>query len=195
MEINQTDLVERVKRSRDMAAYRDLVFLHQRKIYYLIRKIVRNHEDSEDLMQETFIRALKNIDQLRQPDRFGSWLCSIAVNLAFLHRRRAAVNVTVPLDSAPDLEQKADPCAGSQTGTCPEDRLHTEEIRQRLNRALRNLPEKQQTAFELFHRHGMRVKEIAEIIDCTEINVRTLVFRAVKSLKVSLQPFYNSLRD
>ena len=91
--INDRILVERVKQSRDMEAFQSLVLAHQKRIYGLIRKTVRVHEDSEDILQETFLKALGNIDQLRDTGKFSTWLSSIAVNLSLNFKDKFSANL------------------------------------------------------------------------------------------------------
>ncbi|MFC1564237.1 RNA polymerase sigma factor [candidate division KSB1 bacterium] len=85
---SHAEIVRKIQRNRDMAAFQQLVLAYQEKLYYLIRKMVYSHEDSQDLLQEVFIRALKKIDKLREPEKFNSWIYNIAVNMVIDFKRK-----------------------------------------------------------------------------------------------------------
>ena len=195
MTTSESLLVNRVRRKRDMVAFRDLVLIHQKRIYYLIRKIVRTHEDTEDLVQETFIKSLKSIDNIEDESRFGSWLSSIAVNLALdfkrskYHKGRISINGDVP------PEALSDSFVDSDGKDRPLKTLEDEEIRLRVDEAVMKLPENNRQAFVLFHYNSLSAKEIAEIMDCPVPTVRSYVFRAVKSLRNQLSGYYQSYKE
>ena len=188
----EKELVKRVKRTRDMVAFRDLVLTHQKRLYYLIRKTVHNHEDSEDILQETFIKSLKNIDQLKDERKFGSWISSIAVNLSvdFMRNRINREKVSINGDVPPEV--LSEKFVDTKGGEKPIDNLYGKEIRNCLDHALMKLPENCCEAFVMFHINGIPVKEIAEIMDSPENTVRSYIFRAVKKLRVELKPLMNS---
>jgi len=195
MTTSETLLVSRVKRKRDMAAFRDLVLTHQKRIYYLIKKIVQTHEDTEDLVQETFIKSLKSIDKIENESRFGSWISSIAVNLALdfkrskYHKGRISINGDVP------PEALSDRFVDTNGKDRPLKKLEDEEIRSRIDEAVMKLPENNRKAFVLFHYNSLSAKEIAEIMDCPVPTVRSYIFRAVKSLRNQLSGYYQSYKE
>ena len=188
MQIDEHELVKRVKRTRDMAAFHYLVLAHQKRIYSVVRRIVQHHHDSEDLVQETFLRALKYINQLKDTGRFGSWVSRIAVNLALDYKQQRFGDKTVSIDGDLPLDSKE--LADEESQQRPISALQADEIRTHLDRALLKLPQKHRMAFVLFHQNGMCMKEIAEIMDRPETTVRTFVFRAVRNLRKQLKDFY-----
>ena len=191
--INDRKLVKRVKQTRDMVAFQSLVIAHQKRIYGLIRKTVRVHEDCEDILQETFMKVLRNIDQLRDPGKFSTWLSIIAINLSlnFVQQRCGKKAMSIDGDLPPDIKELTDEKAQER----PMNVLQADEIITHLNSALVKLPSKHRTAFVLFHQHEMRMKEIAEIMDCPETTGRTYVFRAVKNLRKQLKDYYDLIKE
>ena len=188
MEIDEREIVERVKRTRDMAAFHHLVIAHQKRIYCVVRRIVQNHHDSEDVVQETFLRALRYIAQLKETDRFGSWLSRIAVNLALDYKQEKFRNEAVSING--DLPPNSKELVDKKSEELPIHSLQADEIRIHLDLALLKLSQKHRIAFTLFHQNGMCMKEIAEIMDRPETTVRTLVFRAVRNLRRELKDYY-----
>jgi len=195
MTTSESLLVNRVRRKRDMVAFRDLVLIHQKRIYYLIRKIVRTHEDTEDLVQETFIKSLKSIDNIEDESRFGSWLSSIAVNLALDFKRSKYHKGRISIDGDVPPEALSDSFVDSDGKDRPLKTLEDEEIRSRVDEAVMKLPENNRKAFVLFHYNSLSAKEIAEIMDCPVPTVRSYVFRAVKSLRNQLSGYYQSYKE
>jgi RNA polymerase sigma-70 factor (ECF subfamily) len=191
----ETELVTRVKRNRDMMAFRDLVLAHQKRVYCLIRKIVNNHEDSEDLLQEAFIKALKNIGQLKDNAVFGFWLNSIAVNLALAYKRKTTQKSFVSIDGESLPETLSESLTDQKAGERPIENAQGDEIRAQLESALEKLTEKNRVAFVLFYINQMSVREIARTMDCLEVTVRTHVFRAVHSLRHELGDYYKLFKE
>ncbi len=195
MTTSESLLVNRVKRKRDMVAFRDLVLTHQKRIYYLIRKIVQTHEDTEDLVQDTFIKSLKSIDKIENESRFGSWLSSIAVNLALDFKRSKYHKGRISIDGDVPPEALSDKFVDSDGKDRPLRTLEDEEIRSRVDEAVMKLPENNRKAFVLFHYNSLSAKEIAEIMDCPVPTVRSYIFRAVKSLRNQLSGYYQSYKE
>lgn len=195
MTVSEAELVRRVKLKRDMIAFRDLVLKHQRRIYYLIRKIVRRHEDVEDLLQETFINILRNIDTVKDDSRFGSWLSRIAINLALDHVRKRYHRGNISIDSEMRPEAMSEKFVDSDSAAKPFNNLQGEEIQKHIDYAIANLPENHRQAFTLFHVHEMGAKEIAEIMGCPVATVRTYVFRGVNKLRKDLKHYYQSYKE
>ncbi len=189
----QTEMVLKVQKHRDMTAFRDLVNLNKEQVYYLIRKMVRNHEDSQDLLQETFIRSLKNIDRLKNPGKYSSWIYSIAVNQVIDFKRKKHSNGHVSLDGEVPAEILSNKLV-------VEDKEHSinngrKEYSHALDKALLKLPINHREAFLLYHYEKLSVSIIAEHMDCPEATVRSYIFRAIKKLKVYLKDYYQSIKD
>ncbi len=190
MSIQESELVRRVKARRDMAAFRDLVLIHEKRIYCLIRKIVRRHEDSEDLLQDTFLKSLKGIDKIKDNERFGSWLSSIAVNLAFDHYKKHSRMKKISMDDDSPQENLRERFIDGTEEEHPLERIQTEQMRMRIDAAVARLPERYRRAFILFHIHEMNAPEIADIMNCPVNTVRTIIFRGIRILRDELKEYY-----
>lgn len=195
MAISEAELVRRVKSKRDMTAFRDLVLAHQKRIYYLIRKIVRRHEDAEDLLQETFINILMKIDTLKDDSRFASWLSSIAVNLALGHVRKHSLKGKISIDGEMPPEAMSEKFVDSDSSAKPFNNLQGEEIQKHIDYAVASLPENHRQAFVLFHIFEMDAAGIAEIMGCPVATVHTYVFRGINQLRKKLKHYYQSYKE
>lgn len=161
-------------------AFDELVRQYLPRVFRLLYDMTGNYEDAQDLTQETFIKVYTSIDRFRGEAKFSTWLYRIAYNAAIDFRRQKKRVNKVSLDSeystlgrklkAPEVE------AFSGEGDAVEA-------------ALQKLTESQRTAVVLNYYHGLRMKEIAEIIGCSESTVRVHLFRALRRLRQELRDF------
>ncbi len=187
MVLEEIDLVRKVQNERDMAAYQRLVCRHQERIYYLVRRMVGNHEDAQDIVQDTFIKSLKKIGQIKEGSKFGGWLSNIAVNTAldFFRKKHNNGKVSLSDEMVPEaisekLIQKDEELKNGAYG---------QETKKHINRALMKLPLNHREAFILFHYQKLPVKIVADHMGCPEATVRSYVFRAIRKLRVYLQDY------
>lgn len=137
---------------------------YQEMLYWHIRRLVVTHEDAEDALQETFIRAYRSMDQFRGNSKLTTWLFRIATNEALRiieHRRTPALS----LDDVKNVTQIAAPQADN--GIDYADRAALQ-----LQRAILTLPTKQQLAFNMRYYDDMSFADIAEAIGSTAASVK-----------------------
>lgn len=137
------------------AAFSIIVEKFSRKIYWHIRNMVLSHEDADDLVQETFIKAWSNIDKFRGDSQISTWLYRIAINetLTFLKRSQKE---TVSLSSCMgEIEEMA-------TG---DSYFNGDKAESLLREAVSKLPEKQRLAFNMKYFEEMKYEEMSEILD------------------------------
>lgn len=141
-------------------AFDELLFRHQQGIFNYIYFIVRNRQLSEDIFQETFIKAIMTIKQGRYTEngKFRAWIMRIAHNLIIDHFRQEKNENTVSNDDAEvDLFNKAYLCDGTI-----EDRLIYEQVLSDVKRLITYLPNSQREVLEMRYYQGMSFKEISE---------------------------------
>ncbi|MCZ6632923.1 MAG: sigma-70 family RNA polymerase sigma factor [bacterium] len=167
----------------DSRAFRDIYDLYKDRIYALCRHMAGNFEDAEDLTQEVFISAFKNIQSFRAEAAFGTWLYRIATNLCLnrLRKRKPEIHSFEALE-----EFDAAPPA---LGPSPEDLLVRKELNRRLEAAVLALPENLRLVFVLGTLEGMRYKQIAEVCECSEEAVKMRVHRARKQVRDKLKNY------
>ena len=136
-------------------AYNQLVRKYQQKVYWHIRKMVIDHDDANDLTQETFIKIWKNLENFRQESQLYTWIYRIATNecLNFLSSKRR--KFFLPLnDVAAELSEKID-ATPTQDG---------DEIQKKLQKALLKLPDKQRLVFNMRYYDDLTYEQISEIV-------------------------------
>ncbi len=177
----QEALVLRAKEG-DPDAFGDLVRIYQRRAVSVAYRLLNRSDDAADVAQDAFVRAYRSLDQLEDPARFGAWLLRTVCNLALNYRRARASKMAASLDGAFEPERdRRRPTAADERGGL------SEELREAVAAAVRQLPDKQRLALILFSVEGMPQKEVAAILDCTIALVKWNVFQARKKLKVLLE--------
>lgn len=156
-------------------AFEQLVVRHQKVIYYMVLRIVGNHDDAADITQQTFIRALTRIGKFKRRSSFRTWLCRIAINMSRTHLKRSRKSALVDL-----RENQCDP------GDNPSEKLMEKERERIVKKGIADLPERQRLTLILRAYHNMSHREIASVLDITENNSRANYFQALKSLKSRL---------
>ncbi len=184
----ELQLVKRVK-TGERAAFDCIVDKYKGKAFALAFNIIGNYEDARDVLQEAFVKAYININNFREDANFYTWFYRILVNLCrdFLRKKSAQKRVLVEPLKMQDNEEEAVDVA--DTGPDPSQAALNKEIKETADQAIDLLPEKQKTAFILKYIQGMRLNEIAQILDCDESTVKVHLFRAVRNLQKSLAPY------
>ncbi len=147
---------------------------YQQKIYWHIRRLVINHDDADDLVQDVFIKVWKNLENFRNNSQLYTWLYRIATNecLTFLNKKKLQSNIPIE-EIAYDL---ADSLAGSSyfDGT---------KAQMRLQQALLTLPEKQRLVFNMKYFDDLKYDEISEILGTSVGALKASFHLAVKKIE------------
>ena len=184
----QTDveLVEAV-RGGDQAAYRFLVERYYRKIYSLALRLVRNAEDAEDVLQETFLSAYKALPNFKGQSAFGTWLYRIATNYGLMKlrgKKPVFVSIDEPREGeAPTLEL-------TDFSSNPLTEVLDSELREKMEVAIAALPDDMRTVFLLRDVEGLSNSEVAEILDLSVPAVKSRLHRTRLQLRENLSKYY-----
>lgn len=154
------------------AAFGILVQRHQRQMYALAFKMVRNHDDAADIAQDVFLKAYEVLGSFQKKSSFHTWLYRITVNFCINHLRRDKAQYHIELENYHAVESAE-----------AFENVDNIEVQDELHEAIRRLPEKQQTTVMLRAGEGLPYKEIAKILDCSVGTVKANYFHAVKNLK------------
>jgi RNA polymerase sigma-70 factor, ECF subfamily len=181
MDDTAADTVARA-RSGDATAFRALVDRHARAVFRLAYRMTGNEQDAEDVVQETFLKAYKNLDGFEARSNFGSWLHRIAANASYDVLRARARHAEEPLLEG---EETWDVPASSPG---PERLALSAEVDRRVARALRRLSPAERSAFVLRHYQGLSVEEIGAVLGCDAGATKSSIFRAVRKMREALAP-------
>jgi RNA polymerase sigma-70 factor, ECF subfamily len=171
-------------RQGDNDAFRALVERHSRSVFRLAFRMTGNEQDAEDVVQESFLRAYRQLGRFESRANFGTWLYRIVSNCSVdLMRAKQARHDQSRGDS---LDEAADLPAVDVAG--PERLAHSAEIDRRVQAALEDLSPLERAAFTLRHYEGRSIDEISATLGLGTSAAKHSVFRAVKKLRVALMP-------
>lgn len=148
---------------------------YQQKIYWHIRRLVIDHDDADDLVQETFVKVWKNLDKFRSDSKLYTWVYRIATNesITFLNKKKQRNNT--PLDEVSD--ELAETLVASSY-------FNGDKIQMKLQQALLTLPEKQRLIFNMKYFDDLKYEEISEITGTSVGALKASFHIAVKKVEV-----------
>jgi RNA polymerase sigma-70 factor (ECF subfamily) len=173
----ETRLIARAKRG-DLGAFEALYEMHKACIYRTSLAITNERLAAEEILQETFLRAFKHIDNVREGVSLAPWLYRIAVNLAHDWTARHC-RWPAALDEI--IEQLITPAMSS-----PEQTVEERELYELVYEAINKLEFKQRASLVLFYLHDFSLNEIAEIMDCPVGTVKSRLHYARENLRREL---------
>jgi len=190
MEDSDSVAVARV-RAGDGDAYRVLVDRHSRGVFRLAYRMTGNEQDSEDVVQETFLRAYKQLHRWEARSSFGTWLYRIAANysLDLVRRRKRHAEVTMNDSGPDDAPEMIQSLASDAPG--PDRLMFSGRVQERVSSALSELSQQERTAFVLRHFEGQSIEEISAALGLSGNAAKHSIFRAVQKLRRALEPLVN----
>ncbi|MBC8054533.1 MAG: RNA polymerase sigma factor [Sphingobacteriaceae bacterium] len=155
-------------------AFSLLVQKYQQKIYWHIRRMVVDHDDADDLVQDTFIKVWKYLSNFRNDSQLYTWLYRIASNecLTFLNKKKQKNNVSIdemPYDLSDTLAEST--------------QISGDKIQMKLQKALLILPEKQRLVFNMKYYEDMKYEEISEVLGTSVGALKASFHIAVKKIE------------
>jgi RNA polymerase sigma-70 factor, ECF subfamily len=172
-------------------AFRVLVERHSQQLFRLAYRMTGNEHDAEEVVQEAFLRAYRNLGQFGSRANFGTWAYRIAANYAIDRMRQKKKEDSrrkTPTSAEEELEQ--DPLDLVADERPNPDRLAVNtELRQKMQEALKNLSCSERTAFVMRHWEGCAIEEIAAVLKSTTSAAKNTVFRSVQKLRRALEPY------
>jgi RNA polymerase sigma-70 factor (ECF subfamily) len=171
----------------DEEAFRVLVERHGRAVYRLAYRMTGKAEDAEDVVQETLIRAYRQLSRFEARANFSTWLYRIGFNCAVDYLRAR------PHREAPETHETLD-ARSAPVGTTPsmDDMVYAGEIGERVQEALRELSPQERAAFLMRHYHGCSIDEICSSLGLKTNAAKHSIFRAVKKMRVALRPLMDA---
>ena len=188
-----TDLAFVAKaRGGDTDAFRVLVERHSRPLFRLAFRMTGNQQDAEDVVQDSFLRAYRQLGKFDERASFGTWLYRIAVNcsLDLVRSRKRRSEHMAPVDS-----EMEDPVLSLPAQDPTPDRLAMSgEVRERVAEAMNELSASERTAFVLRHFEGMCIEDVSQVLGCQPGAAKHSVFRAVQKLRRALEPLVSTAK-
>jgi RNA polymerase sigma-70 factor, ECF subfamily len=183
-----TALVQK-SRKGEMAAYDELVRRYQERIYATIYHMTSNHEDANDLAQETFVKAYQALKSFKGDSSFYTWIYRIAVNktINFLKQRKNRAHLSLnDLDFSAERDPDLVALISDKT---PRRDAHLSELQEKLNGAMQKLSKRHRLVVALHDVQGLSHEEIGKIMDCNIGTVRSRLFYARQQLQAYLSDY------
>ncbi|MEZ4853725.1 RNA polymerase sigma factor [Flavobacterium sp.] len=178
MQNEQVFLEQLQNKKTQQQAFNQLLQLYQKPLYNHIRNIVLNHDDADDVLQNTFMKIFQNLHQFKGESKLFSWMYRIATNeaLRFLQTKAKKLGFT-----SEELQQKTISKLESDVY------FDGDEIQLKLQKAIATLPEKQQLVFKMKYFEELKYEEISEIVQTSVGALKASYHLAVKKIEEYLQ--------
>src|ERR1700761_107092 len=186
--IDDTMLIREAQRG-NRAAFEELVRHYDQAVLRLALHLTGTEQDAQDVYQDAFLKAYKNIGSFRFECSFYTWIYRIVTNLCLDHLRKKNVrkeDAPVAKDSSGGEYDLLDQVPDVRAGANPERDLLRRQLGGRIAGALEKLPPRERMVFELKHYHGLKLRTVGEILQTTEETAKNTLFRATQKLRGAL---------
>ena len=173
-------------RDGDAEAFRSLVERHSRLVFRVAYRMTGNEADAEDVVQETFLKAYRQLGRFESRANFSTWVYRIATNCAIDYMRSKPKRESAEED---DVLERA---AGDTGEPGAEQLMLAGEIGERVQTALNRLSEMERAAFVMRHYQGFSIDEIGRALGLKTNATKHSIFRAVRKMRLALEPFVES---
>ncbi|TWO31959.1 RNA polymerase sigma factor [Seonamhaeicola sediminis] len=173
--LNEEELLQQLKsKTHKEQAFRTLITLYKERLYWHIRNIVKSHDDTDDVLQNTFIKVFKNINNFKGNSKLYSWMYRIATNesITFINKNVKRLQI-----SSEDVQKLA------ISNLTSDVYFEGDEIQLKLQQAIASLPNKQQLVFNMKYFQDLKYKEMADILETSEGALKASYHIAVKKIE------------
>lgn len=174
----------------DAEAFEELVKRHERRLLRVAQHITQNREDAQDVVQEAFLKAFRNLDQFRQDSQFSTWLVRITINQSLMTVRKLRNKKEVTIHNDFQTQNTESAMDVVDWAPNPEKRYQASELREILIRELVALQPSLSLVFLLRDVEGLSTDQISEALEITHAAVRTRLMRARLQLRARLSNYF-----
>lgn len=184
------ELVQRAQQDDDRA-FGNLVERYETKVYSLAMKMLRNPEDAEDVLQDTFLRAYRGIKSFQGNSTFSTWIYRITANSALMRLRKKQL----PTVSIDDADERETPINIADWSPGPVEQLLTKETQKAMDEAIEALPPEFKQVFILRDVEELSNAEVAEILDLSVAAVKSRLHRARLKVRNRLALYFSDAKS
>ncbi len=186
--VGDFELVAEAQRGNRLA-FDELIRRHDKAVLRLALRLCGSEAEAQDIYQEAFLKAYRNITRFRHQSSFYTWIHRIVSNVCIDHlRARRSRREDAIVDVAPDGEEHnlLDRLPDHRSGCDPDRVLARQELRKHFYSALRKLTPRERMVFELKHFEGLKLREVGRILNASEDTAKNTLFRATRKLRTCL---------
>jgi len=187
--IDDTMLIREAQRG-NRAAFEELVRHYDQAVLRLALHLTGSEHDAQDIFQDAFLKAYKNVGSFRFECSFYTWIYRIVTNLCLDLLRKRQVrkeDSAIATDSEGGTYDLMDQVADDRAGASPEKDLMRRELGGRIAKALTKLTPRERMVFEMKHYQGLKLRTIGEILNTTEETAKNTLFRGTQKLRAALK--------
>jgi RNA polymerase sigma-70 factor, ECF subfamily len=184
------DFVHATQRG-DVSAFEQLVKRYDRKLFRIAQTVTHNTEDSQDAVQEAFLKAFQNLSKFREESQFSTWLIRITVNQSLTKLRKRRATCEVSLDDDFQADRSVLPMQVADWAPNPEQLYWASELRDILLQALSEMRPILRAVFALRDIEGLSTDQTADALNLSQTAVKARLWRARLQLRECLNKFFN----
>lgn len=190
VDASDRDLVSRAQRG-EVDAFEELVRRYDRKVLSIAYSFTRDTDDAKDIYQEVFVRVYGALPRFECASEFSTWLHRIVMNVCLNHKRRAASTGRMPLEDSVEAGPGGPSFRPTAAQSASPERLaENGEIRRHVEEAMGVLSPQERLVFSLRHFEGLKLREIAAMMDCSDGAVKRYLFSATAKMRRKLARIY-----
>ncbi|WP_196888547.1 RNA polymerase sigma factor [Aureivirga sp. CE67] len=177
--LDEKQLIQELKHSKSKEkAFRVLVSTYKERLYWHIRKIVISHDDTDDVLQNTFIKVFRNIDNFKEESKLYSWMYRIATNesITFINKRAKQNSISMEEMQVKLIENIES-----------DSYFEGNEAQIKLQKAIATLPQKQQIVFNMKYFDDIKYQDMSDILDTSVGALKASYHHAVKKIEEYLK--------
>jgi len=178
-------------RAGDDTAFRRLVERHSRAVFQLAFRMTGSEPDAEDVVQDTFLKAYRELKRFESRSSFGTWLHRIAVNCSYDLLRKRPRQQAEALDAEGEDGGPVVVLEAAEVNR-PDRLAYSEEVQRRIRMAMNQLSPAERSAFVLRHLEGRSIEEIGSVLGLQVSATKHSIFRAVQKMRRALTPLMDS---
>jgi RNA polymerase sigma-70 factor (ECF subfamily) len=186
--VNDAELI-RAAQQGDRAAFEDLVRQYDQPVLRLALHLTGSEQEAQDIYQEAFLKAYRNLGSFRFECSFYTWIYRIVSNLCMDYLRRKQVRKEEPsvrTSSEGETFDLFEQVSDERSGASPDRELMRSEMGRRIAMALEKLSPRERMVFEMKHYQGLKLRTIGEALNTTEETAKNTLFRATQKLRAAL---------
>jgi RNA polymerase sigma-70 factor (ECF subfamily) len=175
----------------DVAAFEQLVKRYDRKLLRIAQSVTHNREDSQDAVQEAFLKAYQHLAEFREDSQFSTWLIRITLNQSLMKLRKQRRTREVSLDEEFGTDEDVLPREVSDWAPNPEQRYRTSELREILIKTIDELQPILRVVFVLQDLEGLSTDQTAQVLNLSHAAVKSRLWRARLQLRERLNKYFS----
>jgi len=179
----------------EISAFEQLVGRYDRKLLRIAQHVTHNREDSQDAVQEAFLKAFQHLGEFRGDSQFSTWLIRITVNQALMKLRKRRTTTEVSLDKDFQADEDMLPREVADWAPNPEELYRASELRDILIKTLKELRPILRTVFVLRDIEGLSIDQTAEVLDLSPAAVKARLWRARLQLRELLSEYFSKQKE